>query len=324
MGGTALDNHLSEGLQPRSAGLDFLWLELTAQCNLRCTHCYADAEPAAPKEQALSVDHYLKTLADAAALGCRKVQFIGGEPTMYPGLSELIREARRLGFDFVEVFTNGVTLTETLFSTFVENSVSVAVSFYARDPAIHDSITKHPGSHAATLRTIQRVIDAGLPLRAGVITMPANSGSVEETVAFLKDLGVGQVGVDQVRSFGRGQADAASAQDRMSQLCGSCWQGSLTVFPDGSVAPCIMSRTWPVGSVLDKPLAEIVHSNALGDLRAEIYEKVWKPKQAIAKELAAVGSPSAGDCDPQCTPRCSPSCSPCFPYGKCQPQLLGQ
>lgn len=29
------------------------------------------------------------------------------------------------------------------------------------------------------------------------------------------------------------------------------------------------------------------------------------------------------NCTPCCSPRCSPSCSPCFPYGKCNPQVIG-
>lgn len=29
-------------------------------------------------------------------------------------------------------------------------------------------------------------------------------------------------------------------------------------------------------------------------------------------------------CDPCCSPNCSPSCSPCYPFGKCNPDVLGE
>jgi MoaA/NifB/PqqE/SkfB family radical SAM enzyme len=44
-------------------------------------------------------------IEEAASLGCSKVQFIGGEPTVHPRLSDLLVEARRIGFDFIEVYT---------------------------------------------------------------------------------------------------------------------------------------------------------------------------------------------------------------------------
>src|SRR2546430_1591085 len=81
--------------------LDFLWLEVTGKCNLRCVHCYADSGPQRHLHEHMSQEDWQDALDQAATLGCRAVQFIGGEPTMYPALPALIRRARELGFDTV-------------------------------------------------------------------------------------------------------------------------------------------------------------------------------------------------------------------------------
>ena len=105
--------------------VDFLWLELTNRCNLQCVHCYADSGPTAEKGT-LSKADYIGLMREAFRLGCRRVQFIGGEPTLYRDLPELIRTARQMGFEFIEVYTNLTILPEELLQCFVANRVHVA------------------------------------------------------------------------------------------------------------------------------------------------------------------------------------------------------
>src|SRR5687767_9735901 len=92
------------------SGLDFLWLEITLRCNLRCTHCYAESGPGNALSYGADAADWRKTMTQAFHAGCRQVQFIGGEPTLHPSLAELITDARNLGYEFVEVFTNGTRL----------------------------------------------------------------------------------------------------------------------------------------------------------------------------------------------------------------------
>src|SRR5262249_1460724 len=111
-------------------GLDFLWLEITGKCNLACTHCYADSSPMKPLSEGLTYSDWLKIISEAYELGCRQIQFIGGEPTLHPDICSLISYAKETGFDFIEVFTNATRLSRELIQCFVENNVNVAASFY--------------------------------------------------------------------------------------------------------------------------------------------------------------------------------------------------
>src|SRR6516165_7403770 len=101
--------------------LSFLWLEITAKCNLFCTHCYADSGPQGELYGDMTYSDWTRVLNEAAELGCRSVQFIGGEPTMHPRLEDLVDQANHRGFEFIEVYTNVTRLGGKLLGCFQRN-----------------------------------------------------------------------------------------------------------------------------------------------------------------------------------------------------------
>jgi MoaA/NifB/PqqE/SkfB family radical SAM enzyme len=283
-----------------SDSVQFLWLELTNLCNLQCVHCYAESSPFRAGDDLLGAEDYRDVLSTAAQLGCRQVQFIGGEP-----------------------------LSQPLLDCFVEHDVNIATSVYSHRAEIHDEITRKPGSHRQTMRGIDAVLAAQLRLRAGVITMPLNQGHVEETVEFLLGKGVPEVGRDHVREFGRGSEEAG--EESLANLCGNCAGSTLCVAPSGKVSSCIMSKAWSVGSIRETPLAEVVESDRLRNLRRRIYDHTVAPREAARVAPHADCEPSCSPscypscvpaCAPSCVPSCQPSCAPsCFPscVPACQP-----
>jgi MoaA/NifB/PqqE/SkfB family radical SAM enzyme len=299
-----------------SAVLDFVWLELTNRCNLRCVHCYAESAPTSGDDDVLDEEDYLALIEQIHGLGCRKLQFIGGEPTLNRSLPRLIAAAHARRFEFIEVFTNLTRISDTLLDTFRRFRVAVATSFYSHRPETHDGITGQPGSFDRTVRNMRRVLAAGLRLRVGVIEMDQNRADLAATRAFLETLGVQSIGGDRLRKIGRAADGFASD---MRELCGSCAGNILTIGPDGLVAPCNMSKQWTVGSVLEQSLEEIVASPALSRVRTEIG----------ASAVRSTGDHGAAICDPktcgpysfccpstqQCFP-CAPNgCTPCYPNG---------
>jgi MoaA/NifB/PqqE/SkfB family radical SAM enzyme len=276
--------------------LRFLWLELTNKCNLTCVHCYAESGPHPSRKDVLTTTDYRRLLAEAAALDCRSVQFIGGEATLHRGLPELIVEARRLGYETIEVFSNGTVLPEKLLKCLADNRVGMAVSVYADDPEVHDAVTGRTGSHRKTITNLQRMAAAGLQIRIGVIAMNLNKDRVERTVAFLRGLGFDDVGIDHARSIGRG-AGVSEGDRGLQALCGECWRGSLCVAPDATVSPCVFSKDWSVGSAMESDLSDLVAGSRLREVRDLIRTDVWMPRQAADRA-------PTWDCAPTgCCPR---------------------
>ncbi|HTF47553.1 MAG TPA: radical SAM protein [Pseudonocardia sp.] len=287
-----------------------MWLELTNRCNLHCVHCYTESGPQTGDLDKLAIPDYVSTMHQAFALGCRSMQFIGGEPQLNRDFPVLLAEAIRIGFPFIEVFSNLTFLTEDTLRYAATHGIHFATSVYSDEAAVHDTITGVRGSHTKTIHNLKRLIGAGVTTRAGTIRIDQDDAMMDRTRRFLLDLGVSLVRSSDVREFGRGEK-VLGREAQMSGLCGHCWNGKLCVAPDGEVFPCVMARQWPVGNIRQTELADIVRGMPLRHIRREIYETVWLPK------IDYMG------CTPECPQSCAPDYSSCTPM-TCDPQSCPQ
>lgn len=286
--------------------LGFVWFEITGRCQLECVHCYADSGPHGG-HGSMTLSDWECVIDESAELGVGMVQFIGGEPTLHPGLSDLIDRALDRGME-VEVFTNLVHVAPALWGTFTRPGVRLATSWYSDDPAEHAAITRRH-THERTRANIAEAVRRSVPLRVGIIGTSDDQRTVQAR-RMLADLGVTDVGVDHLRQVGRGIRDREAS---VAELCGSCGDGVVAVGPDGSVWPCVFSRWLALGNVRERPLADIVRAPdavaALARLR-----KAFEP----SREMPCLPK----TCNPQCGPKCSPDCQPmkCGPSPDCVPR----
>lgn len=297
--------------------LDFVWLELTPKCNLRCSHCYADAGPTL--SQRMSYENWSDVLREAFDLDCRSVQFTGGEPSLYPDLPRLLGDARRIGFDLVELYTNGTSLTRRLRDTLVKENVDLAFSVYGSHPQVHDAVTGRRGSFKKTLKSIRWALDVGLNVRASIIEMPSNAGDIKATRALLRNLGVRSVYVDCVRAVGRGDGRVSSkGHDPLGELCGQCWRGKLAIDPAGNVFPCVFARFCKVGHV-SQSLASILDSERLHSFRKEVRRMNKRAKKTRSSKCAP---DKRKRCAPVRRKRCAPERREgCAPDRRCAPDV---
>jgi 7,8-dihydro-6-hydroxymethylpterin dimethyltransferase len=98
---TELDDN--EGKAPLLAVID-----LTNRCNYSCPVCFA----AVSSEDVYYLDvetvrRMLTALINHKPLPCRHVQFSGGEPTLHPRFLDIVRMSKEMGFNHVQVATNG-------------------------------------------------------------------------------------------------------------------------------------------------------------------------------------------------------------------------
>lgn len=291
-------------LEQQLKGIDFAWLELTQKCNLKCIHCYNESSPHKSLEGEMKLEDWKRVIDELIEAGCKQIQFIGGEATIHPHISTLIEYAHSKGFEFIELFTNATVINDDLLNLLVEKKVYIATSFYSHDAEAHDAITSRKGSFEKTTKGIEKLSNAGLEIRVGVIEMEQNLNHFEQTQAYLESFGINKesIGYDRLREVGRGNANL-SEKENFDQLCGACWQGKLCITPTGAVYPCTFSRKTNVGSVKEKSIDEVLNSLLLKQFRYRLFKKY------------------KGDLV-NCSPRCNPNSHPltCYPDNICWPK----
>ncbi|MEU4703328.1 radical SAM/SPASM domain-containing protein [Nonomuraea dietziae] len=272
---------------PALAPVEFLELDLTNRCQLTCGHCYAKSGPTEGHGSMATAD-WERLLDSAPMAGIRRVQFIGGEPTLHPDFVRLLNRALGNGLK-VEVFSNFLHITPRLWELFSQPGVGLATSYYSDDPAEHDRVTGRAGSHARTRAAIVEALARKLPLRVGIIDL-GDGQRAEQARAELEALGVAHIRVDRVRGVGRG-ADRAQAEPNVGELCGRCGDGRASVSTSGEVRMCVLSRFLPsAGNVREQPLGEIFAGGKWQALLAQV------PRQRV---ITACNPDNDGnDCSP--------------------------
>lgn len=91
--------------------INYLRISLTDACNLRCVYCMPEDMTFQQRSQLMSDEELLYLVKIAASLGVTKIRLTGGEPTIRPGIVELVREiAATPGVKDVAMTTNAILL----------------------------------------------------------------------------------------------------------------------------------------------------------------------------------------------------------------------
>jgi radical SAM protein with 4Fe4S-binding SPASM domain len=159
--------------------------ELTQRCNLRCHHCYVGDFMT---EDRLSGRRIGELLDELAGLGTLVVGFSGGEPLVRPDCVEIVRAARRLGFE-VHLLTNATLVSEAVASELAPLWPRVHVSYYSRDEATFDSIAAADGAFARATVGILRLREHGVQVILKMPIMSVNTGHVAEVRRWARYIG---------------------------------------------------------------------------------------------------------------------------------------
>ncbi len=92
--------------------LHYLRISLTDRCNLRCVYCMPEDIKFMPHAALMQDDEILRLARIFARLGVDKIRLTGGEPTVRPGVVELVRGLRAIpGIREITMTTNGILLS---------------------------------------------------------------------------------------------------------------------------------------------------------------------------------------------------------------------
>ncbi|MFR0869480.1 MAG: radical SAM/SPASM domain-containing protein [Adlercreutzia sp.] len=158
----------------------------TNQCNLKCVHCYQDAEEATERE--LTTDEAKKMIDEIARAGFKIMIFSGGEPLCAPTSTSWwpVRPPR-----FAPgVRSNGTLITDEVACRLKEaGAAAMGVSVDSLDAARHDKFRGLPNAHALTMAGIEACKRAGLPFQLHTTVVDWNRDEVCAITDFAEEIG---------------------------------------------------------------------------------------------------------------------------------------
>lgn len=166
--------------------IHYLRVSLTDKCNLRCVYCMPEQMVFRPNEELLTDDELMMVLEVMSSLGFDKFRLTGGEPTVRPGIVDIVRgiaglpNTREIGMT-----TNGLKLTRLAQPLKDAGLRRVNISIDSLDPAKFKRITRWGNVHDV-LAGIQASERAGLlPIKLNAVVI---RGFNEDDVAPLAAL----------------------------------------------------------------------------------------------------------------------------------------
>ena len=268
---------------------NYVWLEITNGCNCECLHCYGAF--GLPKKceiaKELKIDEWKRIIDDIYRMGCRSVQFIGGEPLVAPFFEEIVEYAKKIGIERIDVFTNGTLIKEHTAQILKEVGANVRVSIYGYDSETHDYITKRPGSFIKLDHSINMLQKYGVPVSPAIVLMEENQSYLTGIIEYLKSKNLEYHGFDTVRKVRHSPQKSHCVTDQevlnkrlmlmprfttsLYDYCCSlnwnnCWFGKMSIAANGEVIPCIFARDLSCGNV---------RNDSWDDIKKSLIEK-WK------------------------------------------------
>lgn len=121
----------------------YLRVSLTDRCNLRCTYCLPENVRFAPERASSDELQQLIELIHET-VGVYKIRITGGEPTLHPDLTELVRHARTVT-DLIGMTSNGILLSEQLPALKAAGLQRINISLDTDNPHDFKRLTRRDG-----------------------------------------------------------------------------------------------------------------------------------------------------------------------------------
>ncbi len=180
-----------------------LWrceLILTSACNFKCPYCRGLRSDISGK---LPFDNAMQTLKLWVAQGLRNIRFSGGEPTLYPELSTLIKYCKENKVERIAISTNG-SADPDYYKYLIDCGVNdISISLDSGCCSIGDKMTGSiNGAWDSVVHSIKR-ISRICYVTVGVVFTEDNFSDTMNTVLFADSLGVSDIRVIPAAQYGK-------------------------------------------------------------------------------------------------------------------------
>ena len=209
-------------------------LKIGFSCNNHCRFC-VQGDKRSRVQPPLTRD-LLRELDEARA-GADGVVFTGGEPTLRRDLSSLVARACELDYDPIQIQTNGRMFASraTCDDLIAAGATEFSPALHGHAPALHDWLTRSPGSFSQTVRGIRNLRQLDQRVITNSVVVRSNFRNLPQLANLLAAAGVHQMQFAFVHPVGAVD-DAFTALVPRMELVAPYLRGALRAGLDAGVA----------------------------------------------------------------------------------------
>lgn len=228
--------------------LSVFWLVLTYSCNNRCLPCYA--EPTHFENCQMPFSYAAEILDSMRKSGMHRCILIGGEPTLYPHLTDLIRIANNLKIKTILV-TNGRKLkSERYLKSLIDAGITrIVISIEGSNSNIHNTITQTK-SFNDTVSAIQNCVNMECEVCSLTTIQSINISDCINIPSFLQGLGMKNIsfncGIPSVGHDAKINATYISSPDKLARTIEAVYMhhsiDDINLDFNGTIPACLFSE----------------------------------------------------------------------------------
>lgn len=190
-----------------AAAAELVEIQLGHMCNNRCVFCSSGQATELGQARPMDLRPVLAALERAKRQHARKVTFLGGEPTLQRAFIPALRRATDLGFEEIEIFTNGVKAARR---SFVDEVAAIGrfswrFSIQGGNEQAHDEAVVKPGAFQRICRAMDNVRAHRHRITANACINEHSYRSLPDYVDLVQRYGIEQLHIDVVRPSSAGQ-----------------------------------------------------------------------------------------------------------------------
>jgi radical SAM protein with 4Fe4S-binding SPASM domain len=182
--------------------LSELYVFVTNDCNLRCTHCYVSSGDFVPENE-MTTDDLYRLIDEARDLGVQRFYFTGGEPFMRRDIFDLIEYV--CSESELVILTNATFFNKSKLARLTEvaraingdaidnfdrpQRLNLQISVDGPDAELHEMV-RGPRTFKRTIQGIRDLVNIGLTPAISTVITTHNMARMAETTRMLGGLGV--------------------------------------------------------------------------------------------------------------------------------------
>ena len=216
-----------------SRGPEKVIVNLTYACNNHCTFCAVGTRT----QYHGHTDSQREHLLEHRKRGVTMVDFDGGEPTLHPDLFGTIKFSKRIGYERINVTTNGrLAFYEDFAKRLVRSGLTTLLfSVHGHDVASHArevGVAEAFGQTTAGIKNCVKFAPPGVEIGMNVTVTKTNVQKLEKLTQLAWDLGLRWINIQFLTPFGRATESVAPDTAKAAEITRGIidkWKGEMKV-----------------------------------------------------------------------------------------------